>query len=152
VVMNSQKTKLKYQLEMSKIQEELEKERKLRQGSDKKIGELNLLVDELEIENDTLSEKCAEQKALISRLENGLSLAMNQLDLLNSESPTGNSLLSEDAPRNSSGTVEDDIFDDINEDSLNDPEMMDLLVEALMNNRKSMAVGDLGDLFQKMDS
>jgi len=148
--------KVKHKQETTKLADELEKERKLRQETERENSELDNSLQQFIIENQMLKETIEEQKGLIARLENGLNLAMDQLDYVNALNENGG------GGGMSGGGVDnydlagefnagDDGLDVLDSDTLEDPEMVQMLAEMLMNNRKSMDFGDLGDLFQKMD-
>jgi len=142
--------KTKHRQEVSKLQEELDRERKLRLESERKFDDVSTKLESFKSESEVLNDTIQEQKALIARLENGLSLAMDQLDYLNSQAEVPSPGNRPSGETNTSEGISN-LLGELDTDSMDDPEVLSLLAEVLVNNRQSMALGDLGELFQRMD-
>jgi len=102
---------------------------------------------EAQLANSCFRDQIEDQNKLIERLENGLKLAMDQIDYLSGQQ-TGNNDYSNKATNESSsnyGIMDDD---DINYDDLDEETLMTLLAQtkmALMEKRHSVGLNLLGE-------
>jgi len=109
----------------------------------KKTSEVQVLRGQLEesrLESEVLREQIEEQNRLIVRLENGLKLAMDQIDYLTANLSGANQSGASQAPSRTPPIIEE-YEDDINYDDLDEETLMQLLAQtrqALMEKRSSV--------------
>jgi len=90
-------------------------------------------IEEVKLDNEVLREQVSDQNKLIERLENGLQLALDQVDYLTQQ-------LSGSSPVKQQSIIEDD-DDDINYDDLDEATLTQLLAQtrdALYEKRKDL--------------